>query len=57
MTEEEKNNSENWWYWYNSYSYITRSLYIGNVLYTISDSMVKMNNLEDLSEIKSIELE
>jgi uncharacterized secreted protein with C-terminal beta-propeller domain len=57
MTEEEKNNSEYWWYWYNSYSYITRSLYIGNVLYTISDSMVKMNNLEDLSEIKSLDLE
>ncbi|KYK20881.1 hypothetical protein AYK21_05435 [Thermoplasmatales archaeon SG8-52-2] len=57
MTEEEKNNSEYWWYWYNSYSYITRSLYIGNVLYTISSSMVKMNNLEDLSEIKSLDLE
>jgi len=57
MTEEEKNNSEYWWYWYNSYSYITRSLYIGNVLYTISNSMVKMNNLEDISEIKSLDLE
>ena len=57
MTEEEKNNSEYWWYWYNSYSYITRSLYIGNVLYTISSSMVKMNNLDDLGEIRSLDLE
>jgi uncharacterized secreted protein with C-terminal beta-propeller domain len=57
MTEEEKNNSEYWWYWYYSNSYITRSLYIGNVLYTISNTMVKMNNLEDLTEIKSIDLE
>ena len=57
MTEEERNNSEYWWYWYDSYSYITRSLYIGNVLYTISSSMVKMNNLDDLGEIRSLDLE
>jgi uncharacterized secreted protein with C-terminal beta-propeller domain len=35
---------------------IHRSLYIGDTLYTISNSMVKMNNLEDLSEISSVEL-
>jgi len=57
MTEEEKNNSDYWWYWYYSSSYITRSLYIGNVLYTISDRMVKINNLNDLSEITSVILE
>ena len=36
--------------------YVTRSLYIGNVLYTISSGMVKMNSLTDLSEIGSVTL-
>ncbi len=57
MSEEEKQTTDFWWHWYQSSSYISRSLYIGNVLYTISDKMVKMNNLEDLSEINSINLE
>ncbi|TKJ25852.1 MAG: hypothetical protein CEE41_03540 [Hadesarchaea archaeon B3_Hades] len=35
---------------------VKRSLYIDNVLYTISDGLVKVNNLEDLSEISEIEL-
>jgi len=43
-------------YYRGSSSGISRSLYIGDVLYTISDKMVKMNNLEDLSEINSVEL-
>lgn len=30
--------------------YITRSLYIGNTLYTISNAMIKMNSLSDLSD-------
>ncbi|MFQ5871897.1 MAG: beta-propeller domain-containing protein, partial [Candidatus Geothermarchaeales archaeon] len=41
-------------YW-GSYS-VKRSLYIENVLYTISDGMVKMNNLEDLAEINAVTL-
>jgi len=41
--------------YYRSYS-IKRSLYIGNVLYTISDGLVKMNNLADLSAINSVKL-
>lgn len=57
MSEEEKQNNEYWWYWYQSNSYIHRSLYIGNTLYTISDKMVKMNNLDDLSGIDSIILQ
>jgi hypothetical protein len=57
MSEEEKHTTESWWYWYQASSYVSRSLYIGDVLYTISDKMVKMNNLEDLSEIYSINLE
>ncbi|UCB58524.1 MAG: beta-propeller domain-containing protein [Thermoplasmatales archaeon] len=35
---------------------IRRSLYIHNILYTISDSMIKMNSLEDLSELNSLKL-
>lgn len=35
---------------------ITRSLYINDVLYTLSDKMIKMNNLSDLTEINKIEL-
>ena len=35
---------------------ISRSLYIDNALYTISDSMLKINDLDDLSEIASISL-
>lgn len=46
---------------YDSYSYdygntIQRTLYIGNVLYTVSTNMVKMNDLDTLSEINSIAL-
>jgi uncharacterized secreted protein with C-terminal beta-propeller domain len=38
-----------------SFSYaVKRSLYIDNVLYTISDKKVKMNNLESLLEINEI---
>jgi uncharacterized secreted protein with C-terminal beta-propeller domain len=56
MSEDEKQTNENWWYWYQSNSYIYRSLYIGNVLYTISDKMVKLNSLDDLQEINNINL-
>jgi len=31
-------------------------LYIENALYTISDKKIKMNSLEDLTEIKEIQL-
>jgi uncharacterized secreted protein with C-terminal beta-propeller domain len=40
----------------NSAYYVSRSLYIGSVLYTISTAMIKMNSLTDLSEIGSISL-
>jgi len=42
-------------YWYSPYS-VKRSLYMDDVLYTISDGLIKMNELEDLSEINEIEL-
>jgi uncharacterized secreted protein with C-terminal beta-propeller domain len=49
---------------YTDYSYypqylpysVKRSLYIDNVLYTISNKLIKMNNLEDLSEINEVAL-
>lgn len=42
---------------YPSYNYsVKRSLYIDSVLYTISDELIKMNNLESLNEINKIEL-
>ena len=36
--------------------WITRSLYIGNTLYTISNSQIKLNSITDLSEIASVNL-
>lgn len=42
---------------YNYASQIRRSLYIGDVLYTVSQRMIKMNGLADLAEINRVELE
>jgi len=39
--------------WDNSY-WVKRSLYIENVLYTVSDKKIKMNSLEDLTLINEI---
>jgi uncharacterized secreted protein with C-terminal beta-propeller domain len=36
--------------------WVKRALYIENVLYTVSDKKIKINNLEDLTEIKEIQL-
>jgi len=38
----------------NSTYHITRAMYIGNFLYTISEGKVKINSLVDLSEIKEL---
>jgi uncharacterized secreted protein with C-terminal beta-propeller domain len=35
---------------------VERSLYIDDVLYTISGGMIKMNDLTDLSEVGRVEL-
>jgi len=40
----------------NYYSYGGRSLYIGEYLYTITDSMMKVSALSDLSEVARLEL-
>lgn len=41
---------------YDTSHYINRALYIGDVLYTVSASKVKMNSLSDLSEINHLNL-
>jgi len=43
------------YYFYSSYA-VKRALYIGNVLYTVSDKKIKMNNLETLQEINEVDL-
>jgi uncharacterized secreted protein with C-terminal beta-propeller domain len=54
--EIQQQTNDYYWYWGSSNTDITRTLFIGDVIYTISDSMVKMNNLGDLSDITSISL-
>ena len=41
-------------YWFYSEYAVKRALYINNVLYTISDKMIKMNDLTSLEEIGSL---
>jgi len=43
-------------YYFSSTYSVERSLYIDNVLYTISDKKIKMNLLSDLAEVNEIEL-
>ena len=44
-------------YWYGDYNRnVNRSLYIGNTLYTLSNSMVKLNSLTDLKQIAEVKL-
>ena len=43
------------YYWYSPYM-VKRALYIGNILYTISDKKIKMNSLDTLEEINEIKL-
>ncbi len=46
---------EGYYYSYSPLS-VERSLYIGDVLYTISDAKIKMNNLENLDYINEVQL-
>ena len=43
-------------YYFESQYSVERSLYIDDVLYTISKGMIKMNSLEDLEELNRLEL-
>ncbi|HEC94696.1 MAG TPA: hypothetical protein ENI45_01870, partial [Thermoplasmatales archaeon] len=53
--DDNEPSSEYYWYW-DSGSSITRSLYIDNVLYTVSEKMIKMNDLDTLEELNTVEL-
>ena len=44
------------YYYFYSSSSVTRSLYIDDVLYTISNAKIKMNNLENLNYLNEVEL-
>jgi inhibitor of cysteine peptidase len=46
---------EGYYYYYSPFS-VERSLYVGDVLYTISQAKIKMNNLENLDYINEVEL-
>jgi len=46
---------QGYYYYYSPYS-VQRSLYIDNVLYTISDAKIKMNSLENLDYINEVQL-
>ena len=43
-------------YYYSSAYSVKRSLYIGNTLYTVSDKMIKMNDLDNFAEINKLQL-
>jgi uncharacterized secreted protein with C-terminal beta-propeller domain len=43
-------------YWNSSNQWISRELFIGNTLYTISNGQIKLNSLSDLSEIATVNL-
>lgn len=43
-------------YWYNSEKDIERIIYIDDTLYTLSQKMIKANRLDDLQEVKSLEI-
>jgi inhibitor of cysteine peptidase len=46
---------QGYYYYYSPFS-VERSLYIGDVLYTISEAKIKMNSLENLDYINEVEL-
>ncbi|MFH1133932.1 MAG: beta-propeller domain-containing protein [Nanoarchaeota archaeon] len=48
--------AEDNYYWYYSTSLVRRSLFMDDTLYTISNTKVLMNSLDDLSQINSITL-
>ncbi len=50
--EHGEENAESWWYYPDA---IQRSLYMDNVLYTVSTSKIMANSLTDLTEIKKID--
>jgi uncharacterized secreted protein with C-terminal beta-propeller domain len=55
ITHAPSDASDTNYYYYGPYS-VTRSLYIGDVLYTVSQKYVKMNGLDSLVELNKVEL-
>ncbi|MFU8795766.1 MAG: beta-propeller domain-containing protein [Dehalococcoidia bacterium] len=53
--DEPADPEEYYYHWRSPYS-VTRSLYIGDVLYTISEAKVMMHSLEDLTYLNEVEL-
>lgn len=53
--QEDEVEEKSGYYWRGN-SDVTRSLYIGDTLYTFSNTMLKANNLEDLDEIANVDL-
>ncbi len=58
ISHENKQKSSDIYYdYYSSFSQIKRSLFIDDTLYTISDSMIKLNQIKDLNLVQTINLE
>ncbi len=55
VTHEDNEEGEGSW-WYNSPSAVKRSLYMDDILYTISDKLIKANNINTIEEIETVEL-
>jgi uncharacterized secreted protein with C-terminal beta-propeller domain len=51
VSHQSTDNNQSWWY---NDDAISRSLYIGNTLYTVSNGMIQLNSLEDLSLIGKV---
>jgi uncharacterized secreted protein with C-terminal beta-propeller domain len=55
ISHSDHDDTQSGYWWYSEHS-IKRSFYIEDVLYTVSDTLVKANSLDDLDEINSVEL-
>jgi inhibitor of cysteine peptidase len=51
-----ENTTNPYYYGYNYNEQVTRALYIDNILYTISNTEVKLNSLSDLGQIAEVVL-
>jgi len=56
ITHENETVNKTEYYYYDYQSQIRRSLFMDNVLYTLSGNMIKMNSLSNLSEINKVDL-
>lgn len=56
ITHENETINKTEYYYYDYQSQIRRSLFMDDVLYTLSGKMIKMNDLSDLNEINKVDL-